>query len=151
VATISDSFLLSETPLWLGSRIGFDKIIIVRSAGKTHLRVIEDSLAYKYLNEHNAQMNIDEVYPNGDNPLEMPSMVLSANIDSPLDLEATGVKKYMGNELINELVKTGKVRGKMLLEQLEFYPVIFSKIDNEFEVSKWLPKSFVIKLLIKKK
>lgn len=137
--TVQDSLTFKCTPYWLGSRAGFNFASVVGRGGARSICVLEDNEAYKYLNEHNGQININEVYRNGENAYEMPEMVLFASKESPLDLWLTDIKKCMRDELVSKLTKLGKIKGDKLIEELRFLPVCFNKQDNQFEVSGWLP------------
>ncbi|MGD0649542.1 MAG: ankyrin repeat domain-containing protein [Verrucomicrobiia bacterium] len=142
--TLGESYLLKGTPVQLGNRVWFNWVRIRKQTSDQGERayrfsVPEGQLAYKYLQEHDGQIQIAEVYPGGRNVFEMPEIVIRAKQVS-INMETTGLKQQMGQDLMRILSEQGLVKNNDLLDDVIFVAARFAKVETDFDVTHWIPK-----------
>lgn len=106
--------------------------------GKLNCSVGKDKPGYKYLKEHNAKLNIAEVYPESKNPYGMPKVKMNTC------RSIRSIEHLMGEDLIKELIRVRKIQigekgEKSIVEPITFAAIKFVKQGDDFDVSAWLP------------
>jgi len=132
--------------LWLGARVGLSACEIEREIadGRPIATIlVSEQLAVQYLIERNARIDFGEAFPDGENPYDMPVLMLYSSMAAPLNITRTGLEPFLDPAVRRFLREAGKLQGDELQGDTRFYPARVEHLGTRFVVTAWVPAALL--------